>query len=232
MTHSSPAENPRPLQDVGAEPYPPDARAGGAHRVGGAAKGHSAPHATARRTAPARAALLAVATLLAAGCGDPQQVIQAGTTGTNAQVGDILLRNVYIDEPADPAYESGADPRAILTLVNQGRRPDTLTRVTTPVASTVEIRWDRGCDGVAEVLPRLPLPAKTDHTSPPNAPGPTRSGYFLRLVDLTETVYAGSSVPLTFTFTDAGTTTIQAKVDLPGAGHAEPTPSCDAAPTG
>jgi hypothetical protein len=47
------------------------------------------------------APVLLLAALLAA-CGDPQQVIQSGTTGTNAQIGDILLRNVYVDEPPDP----------------------------------------------------------------------------------------------------------------------------------
>jgi copper(I)-binding protein len=176
--------------------------------------------------------VLLLAALLLSGCGDPQEVIQSGTTGTNAQVGDILLRNVYVDEPPDPAYEPGADPRVVLTLVNQGDRPDTLVRVTTPVARAVEIRWDRDCDGAAELLPQLPVPAEVDLPSPPNAPGPLQSGYHLRLVDLTQEVLAGASVPLTFTFTDAGTTTVEAKVDLPGTGRAEPGTRCTPTPSG
>ncbi|HEY6744353.1 MAG TPA: copper chaperone PCu(A)C [Mycobacteriales bacterium] len=169
---------------------------------------------------------------LTAGCGDPQEVIESGTTGTNAQIGDLLLRNLQIDEPSGPSYSPGADPRVFLTIVNEGSRPDVLTRITSPAARSVEIRRDEDCDGTAEVLPRLALPAQVDRTSPPNAPGPTRARYFLRLVDLVDTVPAGASVPLTFTFTGAGTTTVQAKVDLYGAGaDADPSLECTLIPS-
>ncbi len=170
---------------------------------------------------------------LLAACGSPQEVIQSGTTGTNARVGDVLLRNVHLESPPQAGYPPGSDPRVVLTLVNQGPRPDTLRRVDTPAARHVEIRWDRDCDGMAERLPRLRLPARIDTTSPPSAPGPTDSGYFLRLVDLTHKVLGGATVPLTFVFDDAGTVTVDTKVDLPGAaGDPGPTASCQPVSSG
>ena len=170
---------------------------------------------------------------LLAACGSPQEVIQSGTTGTNARVGDVLLRNVHLESPPRAGYPPGSDPRVVLTLVNQGTRPDTLSRVETPAARQVKIQWDRDCDGTAETLPRLRLPARIDTTSPPSAPGPTDSGYFLRLVDLTRTVRGGATVPLTFVFESAGNVTVDTKVDLPGAG-ADPRPasSCQPVPSG
>lgn len=170
--------------------------------------------------------VLLFAVLLLTGCGDPQQVIQSGTTGANAQVGDILLRNVYLDEPPNPSYPTGSDPTVLLVLINQGRQPDTLTRITTPVATTVEIHWDRGCDGTAETLPRLELPAHIDLTSPPNARSPGRADYFLRLIETTKPVLAGSAVPLTFTFTHAGSITMSAPVDAPGTSRSEAPRPC------
>ncbi len=138
--------------------------------------------------------MLLCAALLLTACGETQQVIQSGTNGANAQVGDIMLRNVYLDEPPNPGYLAGSDATVLLVLINQGGEPDTLTGITTPVATTVEIHWDRGCDGTAETLPRLELPAQVNLTSPPNAPSPSRADYVLRLIDTTKPVLAGSTV--------------------------------------
>jgi hypothetical protein len=40
-------------------------------------------------------------------CGDPRQIRGSGTTGANGEVGDVLLRNVYLDEPPGDRYPAG-----------------------------------------------------------------------------------------------------------------------------
>lgn len=46
-----------------------------------------------------------------------------------------------------------------LHLFNQGASDDALVRVTTPVARSTEIRWDRDDDGHFELVDALPLPS-------------------------------------------------------------------------
>jgi copper(I)-binding protein len=156
--------------------------------------------------------VMSVAALLA-GCAQPQQVIQSGTVGANSQVGDVLLRNVYIENPTGTGYPGGSDATVRLTIINQASRPDALTTVTTDVAARVVILADTDCDGTPETLPRLELPARIDLSSPPNAPGPTDAGYFLRLLDLKVGILQGTSVPITFVFSRAGSVTLLTPVD-------------------
>jgi copper(I)-binding protein len=147
-----------------------------------------------------------------AGCGNPQQVIQSGTVGSNGQIGDVLLRNVYVESPSADGYPAGSDATVRLTLLNQASQPDALTGVTSDVATRADIRADTDCDGTAETLPSLALPARIDLTSPPNGPGPNEARYFVRLADLRIGILQGGSVPITFTFRNAGSITLPTPV--------------------
>lgn len=148
-----------------------------------------------------------------AACGEPQEVLQSGAIGGTGQAGDVLLRGVYVDPADSYRYLAGADPVVWLTLINDGKAVDTLTGVTTPYAAAVEIRWDRGCDGSAEVVPALPL--KPADPAPNTSAGPAATildPYYLRLVDLDREVLAGTTIPLTFSFDNAGAVTVDAVV--------------------
>jgi copper(I)-binding protein len=161
---------------------------------------------------------LLCAGLLLSACGHPQEVLQSGTIGANAQVGDVLLRNVYVENPAQAGYPGGSNAIVRLTLVNRASRPDTLTDVTTDAAQRVEILADPDCDGTAETLSSLRLPARVDTSSPSNGPGPNDTGYGLRLVDLRTGLLQGGIVPILFTFQHAGSITIPTPIDArPGA---------------
>jgi copper(I)-binding protein len=189
-------------------------------------------HSPRRRAGPGRrrtgtAILILAAAAALGGCGSPQQVIQSGTIGANAQVGHVLLRNVYVQRSTATSFPNPGDATVRLVLINQASRPDTLTGVSTDVAGRVEILSDADCDGRAQVVPRLDLPARVDSTSPPNAPGPTAAGYFLHLVDLKVGIIQGGSVPITFTFSRAGTVTLPTPVEGPA-----PPPAAVATGTG
>ena len=171
------------------------------------------------------ASVLAASVL--AGCGG-QEEISSNPVGTNGQVGDILLRAVRVPGPPEAGFSQGADPDVWLTLLNDGAGPDELTSVTSPSARSVEILWDPTCDGTAEVVDALPLRA-TEATSPPAPDVPSAvppfGGYRLRMVDLTQPVLSGTTVPLTFVFARAGQITLRTPV-RPGQAEINPGTAC------
>jgi copper(I)-binding protein len=162
-----------------------------------------------------------------AACGETPVLRHSEVIGANARVDHILLRGVYVAPPASGhGYPPGGDPLVWLTVINDGDRPDALVRVDTPYAGEVEIRWDRTCDGTAEPVDRLPL-------RPTNLVNATRSqtvppfdAYHLRVVDLDWEVLAGTTIPLTFTFANAGQVTVHAIVVPNQRRVAPPTDRC------
>lgn len=159
-------------------------------------------------------------------CGEPQEVSGSGTIGTNAEVGDVKLRNVFVEAPGGNGYRPGDDAVVRLAMLNASDEADALMGVRTGHASDVELRSDEDCDGTAETVPRLPVPA-ADSGAEPGTPDLT---YHLRIVDLTEEVQAGTTVPLTFTFDKAGEITVDAMVEATDDGDVPPTPNCPTAP--
>ncbi|NUT51489.1 MAG: copper chaperone PCu(A)C [Saccharothrix sp.] len=159
-------------------------------------------------------------------CGEPQQVLESGTMGTNGQVGDVVLRNVVVEAPADHAWRPGDDATVLLALFSRGDHADALLGVRTDAAERVELWTDRDCDGVGEPADRIPVPAE----GAVDEPGRVDSGYHLRVVDFTREVLAGTTVPLTFRFEHAGETTLNAMVEATGDGDVLRPPTC-ATPT-
>lgn len=156
-------------------------------------------------------------------CGEPQRELESGTMGTNAEVGDVVLRNVFIEAPAGHAYQAGEDAVVRLAMFTRAGKPDELVSVRSAGARQVVMRADRDCDGTDEDVGSLAVPV--DDT------GLGRGGltYHLLLVDLTDEVLAGTTVPLDFTFRDAGGTRVSAMVEAAGDGDV-PTPTgCDRA---
>ncbi|MGY1653149.1 hypothetical protein [Geodermatophilus sp. SYSU D01119] len=83
-----------------------------------------------------RAAVLGalVVTPVALGACSAGQVSQTGTqdrdkVGPQAQVEDILLRQVLLDAPEGGTYEEGDDATLVLTIVNASNEADTLTGI-------------------------------------------------------------------------------------------------------
>jgi copper(I)-binding protein len=171
-------------------------------------------------------ALLSV--VLAAGCfARSQPVLQSGTQGTNDQIGEILIRNMYVVPPAGDIYRPGESAVARFELYNRSNRPEALGSVASSAATEVRIRWDRDCDGDAEVVSRLPiLPEGTVPAVPEAREGSTP--YHLEIVGLTEVVRPGTTFPVDLTFERAGGITVNALVQVPE-GYAPPPPPCPGA---
>ncbi|PSL57394.1 copper(I)-binding protein [Saccharothrix carnea] len=159
------------------------------------------------------------AVVVSTSCGEPQQVHGNGTVGANAEVGDVVLRNVFVRAPGDGAYQRGEDAVVRLAMFSRSDRPDALLGVRTRSADQVELRSDTDCDGTAETVPRVAVPA--DRAV--DRPGSVDPAYQLHVVDFSEEVRAGTTVPLTFIFEDAGEITVDALVETEDDGDMPPT---------
>jgi copper(I)-binding protein len=167
------------------------------------------------------------ATAVLASCGEPQRVHQSGTMGTNAEVGGVVLRNVFVQAPGDGSYQPGEDAVVRLAMFGGSDRPDALLGVRTPSADRVDLRADADCDGTGDTVPRIPVPAE----GAVYEPGSVDLAYHLRVVDFSEEVLAGTTVPLTFTSENAGEVTVEAMVEAEDDGDVPPPTRCPA-PTG
>jgi periplasmic copper chaperone A len=148
------------------------------------------------RVPAAAAVALAAIAVLATGCGNTQPAAssQPASMGANAQVGQVLLRDVQV---TTGTTDLGRDATVRLTLVNQAGTPDALTAVGSDVAGRAEMLADSAC---SRSTVRLAVPA-----------GPSAQ-YLIRLSDLRIGLVRGGNVPITFTFANAGTITVPTPV--------------------
>ena len=164
-------------------------------------------------------ALSTCAVLALASCGgehpdQSESEFLHGAGGIHARVGEVLLRDVSIDEPRDTTYEAGQVVRLKVTLFNEAERADALVRVESPAAAEARLLVDRNCDGEPEVEGRIPLPAQQPVRTPaPGVPDGPEVDYRVDL-RLDQPLGSGSTVPVTFTFQNAGSTTLNVPVEL------------------
>jgi copper(I)-binding protein len=124
------------------------------------------------------------------------QVTQTATqerdkTGAQAQVGDITLRQVRLEEPRGGSYEAGDDAELLLAIVNGGEDTDTLVGVEGDGFSDAEISDDA-----------IEIPRDTTVFVGENRTSVT-------LHDLDESLTTGQYLEITLTFENAG------KIDVP-----------------
>jgi hypothetical protein len=183
------------------------------------------------------AALVTVAlSALVAGCqtedpqavpGDPEAPFQESVMGVNARIGDILLRSVHIDAPADGSrYRPGDDARLWFTAINEDPTPDVLRSVTSTAADDAQIRWDADCDGRAQQVPALTLQPVPPGPAASSAGAPAFDRYFARLIDFRNPIPSGTTIPVTFSFDRAGAITLEVPVQPGNAVRPEPSNRC------
>ena len=155
------------------------------------------------------AAPLALGALALTACGvglDPQTYKERTTQdATNAQAGDLALRDVAIAPPAKGESELGVgtDAQLTLSIVNPSGDKDTLTGVSSPAASGAKL-----VDGSGHEVTSVDVPAE----------GAAEAGDFgVVLLGLTKPLRPGMYVDVTFAFTTNGKLTISVPVKLYGA---------------
>jgi copper(I)-binding protein len=155
-----------------------------------------------------RAALgivLAASTFALAACGfeapDVTQHENSEVQGTSLTIGAVRVRAVFAtpvetSETATPLY-------VVVTFVNDAKTPDTLTSATSPLGP-VTLSGGAASNGQLTLPPGVPVQVVDPALL---TPGPTMT------VGVKTSPPVGSYVPITFTFTNAGTTaTIQAPI--------------------
>jgi copper(I)-binding protein len=150
---------------------------------------------------PLRMLIVAVAGLLPvlagceAGTNAPTQEWHQPTAGAGTQLGQIAIRNVFIlGPPLGATLPKGQSAGLFVGLVNSGS-PDRLVSVTAPTAAT------------SVTLPggSVPLPTRTAVLLTGPAPK-------IILTGLIRPLSGGTSVPVTLSFQNAGSITLQVPV--------------------
>ncbi|WNV73641.1 copper chaperone PCu(A)C [Geodermatophilus sp. DSM 44513] len=161
----------------------------------------------ARRTlAAAGAALLLTAcsdTALqeAAPAEDPGAEVDGGAVGPDVRVDDDLgLQQVQLASPRDGVYEAGEDARLYVAVTNTGTDPVVLTDVSGPDFAGVDVQTEGGGG--------LPLTVDPDGNLYVGAQGPP----VVTLQDLGRELGSSQSIPVTFTFAEAGEVTVDVMV--------------------
>lgn len=113
---------------------------------------------------------------------------------------DLSLQDVEIEYPADGRYEPGEDADLYFALTNNGSEPITLVDVSGPDFEGVELTGGDG-GGLPLVIP------EDDNTYVGAADEPS-----LSLLGLTTDLRSSQSIPITFTFEQAGEVTLEVPV--------------------
>jgi copper(I)-binding protein len=181
------------------------------------------------------------ATLLTASCAAGQDAMTSVEVsvidGANADVGDIALRVVLVQTPADGSYAVGTDAQIKAVLANNGQSDDSLTGVTAPAFSAVTLYGNGAIAGAESILDGDNATASPAPTAFPAGTGSvtaldikagaalsigqTNDGPAVLLRSLTadgagddKGLFPGESVPVTFSFKNAGSVTVQVPVEL------------------
>ena len=183
-----------------------------------------ARRSTARRSTARRglAAAFAGASLLLAGCSadeleedapaeDPGTEVDGGAVGPDTRVNDdVSLLQVQLEYPLDGVYEVGEDARLFMAVSNTGGDPVTLTDISGPDFGGVEVVTAEGQG--------LPLTVDAQDNLYVGAEGPPE----VTLLDLGQELRSSQSIPVTFTFAEAGEVTIDVPVSAEGQNPTNP----------
>ncbi|WP_420120986.1 hypothetical protein [Nakamurella sp.] len=154
-----------------------------------------------RVLAPAGLALFAAMTLAVSGCaaGQYSQTAQqvAAIDGANATVGDIAVLDVRLAPTEREYYPAGSSARVLLYISNDGFTADSLEGVSTSAATSVKITGDA----------TLPPQALSDFAS--------ENGTEVTVTGFLQDQYYGVSIPMTFSFANAGTVDVNVPIQLP-----------------
>lgn len=176
--------------------------------------------ATANRKTRRLATAVAIAaggvlTLSACGAGQVSQTSDqvAAVNGNSAEVGNISLRNVHVVYPQTEEYSiepGGKVELGFIVVNNSPASADTLTRISTTAASSITVGEE---SGGTEIAPLTALGAGAPVDNQVEDPGIPLQFIVVELNGIGEEVRPGLTVPVTFTFEEAGDVELLVPVD-------------------
>jgi hypothetical protein len=136
---------------------------------------------------------------------EPGPEVDGGAVGPDVQVtDDIGLQQVQLEYPEDGLYEEGESARVYFAVANSSGEPAVLTDISGPDFSGVEVETADGSG--------LPLTADPNDDLYVGAEGPPT----VTLLDLGRSLRSSQSIPVTFTFAEAGEVTVDVVVSAEG----------------
>ena len=189
-------------------------------------------------------AAAAVGALLLTGCAAGQVAQTANQTpaidGVSAAAANIDIRNAAVITPDGNSYAKGASASLIFVAINNSGTDDTLTSVSSPVASgsyvsnagTMDSTTASASADASDSTSAAPSASTSADTSsnPIKIPAgqSVQVGYSVvgpnaQLTGLTSTLFPAQSIPVTFTFSSGTTVTATISVRLSDNGSADPT---------
>jgi copper(I)-binding protein len=150
------------------------------------------------------------AVLLTAACAAGQHAQTAYENPTvdaaAASIGNIQLRGIAIDAPTGTtSYQAGSDASLTLVMVNDGRRADQLTSITSPAFTSWSAAPSQGPVSLSSAAVNVPPGTRVGFGTP-------EATDVLTLVNLKQSIFPGTNVALTFSFQNAGTVTVSVPV--------------------
>jgi len=146
-------------------------------------------------------ALFAAMTLAVSGCaaGQYAQTAEqvAAIDGANGTVGDIAVLNARLAPTTRSSYPAGSNVRVLLYISNAGFTADTLESVSSSAATSVKITGDAA----------LPPQTLADFAG--------ETGTEVTLTGLLQELHYGVSIPMTFSFANAGSIDLNVPIQLP-----------------
>jgi len=155
-----------------------------------------------RAFVPTTLALMVAATLTVSGCaaGQYSQTADqvAAIDGANGIVGDLTVLNARLAPTSGQDYPAGSNARVLFWISNDSINPDTLSGISTTAAKSVKITGDA-------VLPGQSL---VDFASD--------TGSQVVVTGFLQDQYYGVSIPMTFSFKNSGSLTLNIPIEVPG----------------
>ena len=121
----------------------------------------------------------------------------AAIDGANGTIGDITVLNARLAPVEGEGYAQGSNGRLLLWISNDALAADTLKQVSTPAADSVRIVGDASIS--AQYLADLS----------------SLTGPRVVVTNFTEDVPHGQSIPMTFSFANAGTLNLDIPIEIP-----------------
>ncbi len=130
------------------------------------------------------------------------------TSASVALAGDIEVEHPFARASAGMATVGAA----FMTLKNDGDTPDTLVSASSPVAAKTELHTHIKDGDIMRMreVPSIEVPADGTTVLQPG-------GLHVMLIDLKAPLKEGETFPLTLTFANAGSMTVEVPVKSPGA---------------
>ena len=154
-----------------------------------------------RRVLFPAALVFAAACLTLSGCaaGQISQTADqvAAIDGANGTIGDITVLNARLAPTEGQGFAQGSNGRLLLWISNSGLSADTLDQVSTPAADSVRIVGDASIPG--QYLADLS----------------SLTGTRVVVTNFTQDVPYGQSIPVTFSFENAGTLNLDIPIEIP-----------------